>query len=82
VVDRLPAGQYFGEIGLLHGGTRTASVRAAPETEVELATLSRDDFVELLSESEETRGVIESIQHERLARDQQRDEAMATASGG
>jgi ABC-type lipoprotein export system ATPase subunit len=81
VVDRLPAGQYFGEIGLLHGGTRTATVRAAPETEVELATLDRESFVDLLNESEETRGVLDSMLKERLARDQERDSEVVQATG-
>lgn len=72
VVDRMDAGKYFGEIGLLHGGTRTASVRASPEGEVEVATLNREAFVELMSESESTRGVLDDISKERLARDQQR----------
>lgn len=69
VVDRLNRGQYFGEIGLLSSGTRTATVRAAPETEVEVASLSREAFSKLLQDSEETRGVMEHITHERTERD-------------
>jgi ABC-type lipoprotein export system ATPase subunit len=71
VVDRLKRGQYFGEIGLLNSGTRTATVRAAPETEVEVASLSREAFSKLLQDSEETRGVMEHITHERTERDKQ-----------
>lgn len=71
VVDRLKRGQYFGEIGLLNSGTRTATVRAAPETEVEVASLSREAFGKLLQDSEETRGVMEHITHERTERDKQ-----------
>jgi sulfate-transporting ATPase len=41
VVMRLSAGQYFGEIGLLRGGARTASVRAAGEASVEVVALDR-----------------------------------------
>ncbi len=70
VVDRLQRGQYFGEVGLLSGGTRTATVRAAPETEVEVASLSRDDFSRLMQESNETRDVMEQITQERVLRDQ------------
>jgi ABC-type lipoprotein export system ATPase subunit len=69
VVDRLERGQYFGEVGLLSGGTRTATVRAAPEGEVEVAFLSRDAFAKLLQESEETRGVMQHITEERVTRD-------------
>lgn len=69
VVDRLKRGQYFGEIGLLNSGTRTATVRAAPETEVEVASLSREAFSKLLQDSEETRGVMKHITHERTERD-------------
>lgn len=69
LVDHLESGKYFGEVGLLSGGTRTATVRAAPDTEVEVATLSRDVFCKLMSESEETRDVMENITQERVLRD-------------
>jgi len=69
VVDRLEKGKYFGEVGLLSGGTRTATVRAAPETEVEVASLSREAFSQLMQESDETRGVMDRITQERIERD-------------
>jgi sulfate-transporting ATPase len=72
VVDRLEKGKYFGEIGLINGGTRTATVRAAPESDVEVATLSRDAFARLLQDSDETRGVMDRITHERVERDKTR----------
>ncbi len=72
VVDRLSSGQYFGEVGLVSGGTRTASVRAAPEGEVEVASLSREAFQKLLQESNETRDVMDRITHERVERDKTR----------
>jgi putative ABC transport system ATP-binding protein len=72
LVDRLGSGKYFGEIGLLSGDTRTATVRAALETEVEVATLSRESFSQLLQESESTRGVMEHITQERVLRDKTR----------
>jgi ABC-type lipoprotein export system ATPase subunit len=70
VVDRLQRGQYFGEVGLLSGGTRTATARAAPETEVEVASLSREVFSHLMQDSNETRHVMEQITQERVLRDQ------------
>jgi uncharacterized membrane protein len=42
VLNHLGPGGFFGEISLLDGGTRTASVRALEETE--LYVLGRDDF--------------------------------------
>jgi putative ABC transport system ATP-binding protein len=61
VVDTLAAGQYFGEIGLLRGGTRTATVRAAADTAVEVATLDRDTFDGLIGDSESTRVAIDRV---------------------
>jgi ABC-type lipoprotein export system ATPase subunit len=61
VVDTLAAGQYFGEIGLLHGGARTATVRAAPDMAVEVATLDRYTFEGLIGDSEPTRVAIDRV---------------------
>lgn len=76
VVDRLSTGKYFGEIGLLNGGARTATVRAVPESEVEVATLSRDAFVELLDQNANTREAIDHMRNERLRRDEERELAV------
>ncbi len=75
IVDRLGSGQYFGEVGLLSGGTRTANVRAAPEHEVEVAALSRDAFAQLLQDCEDTRDVMTRMKEERTARDRERETA-------
>src|SRR4051812_723688 len=52
VVNRLSHGEYFGEIALLRGGTRTATVRAAPDEPAELMALDRATFDELIRESQ------------------------------
>lgn len=64
VVSRLGREQYFGEIGLLHGGKRTATVRAADN--VEVMTLDRETFDDLLNASELTRGEFESLVRQRV----------------
>lgn len=71
LVDTLTAGKYFGEVGLLNGGTRTATARASVENEVEVAALSRDTFCKLLQDSDETKDVMDRITQERVLRDQQ-----------
>jgi ABC-type lipoprotein export system ATPase subunit len=66
VVFRPGVGEYFGEVELLRGGGNIATVRSAPETPVDIIALDRDEFIELLSESEETRSALESIVERRL----------------
>ncbi len=51
VIARLDSGQYFGEIGLLRGGKRRATVRAAPEGAF-LVAISRERFVKMMEESQ------------------------------
>ena len=66
VVTRLSAGQYFGEIGLLRGGARTASVRAAGEESVQMVALDRDEFTNLLAESEATKAAMNRVADQRF----------------
>jgi energy-coupling factor transporter ATP-binding protein EcfA2 len=66
VVFRPGVGEYFGEVELLRGGANIATVRAAPETPVDIVSLDRDEFAEILSESEETRTALEAIVERRL----------------
>jgi putative ABC transport system ATP-binding protein len=66
VVTTLRAGQYFGEIGLLRGGARTATVRATGETSVEVVALDRDKFTSLIAESEATRAAIDRVADQRF----------------
>jgi len=58
-VDRLGPGQYFGEMGLFQGGTRQAQVRSSVENPVEVISLDKQAFADLLKESEEMRVEIE-----------------------
>jgi ABC-type lipoprotein export system ATPase subunit len=74
VVDTLGAGKYFGEIGLLSGGTRTATVRASPHQDVEVATLDRDAFANLLNEDANTREALDRMHEERKRRDAEREQ--------
>ena len=66
VVSRIEEGQYFGEVALLHGGASMATVRAAPDSDVEVAALDREDFDKLISESKPTEKQIDRIAQERL----------------
>lgn len=65
-VARLDAGEFFGEIGLLQGGRRTASVVAADE--VDVLALDRDGFRAMMDDSAPTNARIAARVAERLAR--------------
>jgi ABC-type lipoprotein export system ATPase subunit len=67
VVARLTSGEYFGEMGLLQGGSRMATVHADPDLGVEVALLDQDEFRNLLSESESTRQKFDRVMQQRLA---------------
>jgi len=58
-VDDLQPGEYFGEMALLHGTRRTATVRAARHNEVEVVALDKDEFQTLIGDSEVTMAAIE-----------------------
>jgi thioredoxin reductase (NADPH) len=64
-VNRLGPGEFFGEIGLLAGAPRIASVRALEPTE--LLRLDQETFEKLVSASTATREQLERIGRERLA---------------
>jgi len=55
VVAQLGEGQYFGEMQLLHGHGRSASVRASEHTPVEVLALDYETLGKMLEESEATR---------------------------
>lgn len=67
VVYRPGPGEYFGEIELIQGGRNIATVRAMQEAPVELIALERDEFLELLEESEATREAMEAVAASRRA---------------
>jgi MFS family permease len=58
-------GEYFGEIALLRGGPRTATVRAT--TDVTVLALERDDFLESIGSQTRTTQEAEAVVVERLA---------------
>jgi hypothetical protein len=58
-------GEYFGEIALLRGGPRTATVRAV--TPVTVLALERDDFLEGVGSQARTAREVEAVVVERLA---------------
>jgi ABC-type lipoprotein export system ATPase subunit len=66
VVTRMGSGQYFGEIELLHGGANIATIRAAPDTGVEVAALDRETFTSLIVESEHTKQEIAHVAQKRI----------------
>jgi putative ABC transport system ATP-binding protein len=61
IVSTLTPGQFFGEMALLRGGTRQASVRADPNTDVELVALPRVEFDNLLAQSDGARQEVERM---------------------
>jgi ABC-type lipoprotein export system ATPase subunit len=66
VVTTMGAGQYFGEIGLLRGGARTATVRATGEASVEVVALDRAEFNSLIADSEATKLAIDRVADQRF----------------
>jgi putative ABC transport system ATP-binding protein len=66
LVNRLHAGQYFGEIALVRRVPRTATVRAGAAEGLDVMVLNGDAFRSLLQESEPTRDAIDSAIRQRL----------------
>lgn len=59
------AGEFFGEVELLHGGKFGASARAG-KMPVEITTLPKSDFVRVIHESPITAEALEQISQQRL----------------
>ncbi|MCA9875465.1 MAG: cyclic nucleotide-binding domain-containing protein, partial [Anaerolineales bacterium] len=74
VVATLQNGQYFGEMAILNGSTRNATVRAGEETAVSVVTLSPDAFHTLIDQSPSTRADLERTVEARAAANQRRSQ--------
>ena len=70
LVDRLQQGQYFGEMALVGGGLRTATVRAEAGSGATLAALDAVAFAHLVEESRALREKLAHIADLRLVRNQ------------
>ena len=70
VLAYLSRGDYFGEIGLLGGGVRTATCTALDH--VEVVRISGDDFREMVERFPSVREGLEAVAAERSAQNQQR----------
>lgn len=66
LLDRLGPSQYFGEIALLNGGSRTALVRASESVPVRVAALGRDVFHEVVNASKDTLANLRDVVQRRL----------------
>ncbi|HHY73973.1 MAG TPA: ATP-binding cassette domain-containing protein [Bacillus bacterium] len=66
IVSRLGAGHYFGEIALLTGGKRTATIRASANESVELLSLRKEDFIGMMQSSQMTNHEIREMVDKRL----------------
>lgn len=73
-IARLGPGEYFGEVELLRGGKSIAAVRAASESPVEVLTLPRNEFCQLLKESPLTEEALGRIVQSRLQENKSTDQ--------
>jgi Fe-S-cluster-containing hydrogenase component 2 len=70
VLAYIPRGGYFGEIGLLGGGVRTATCSALDH--VEAVRISGDDFRKMIEMFPEIRAEFERVAEDRLAQNRSR----------
>lgn len=78
VLGYIPRGGYFGEIGLLGGGVRTATCTALDH--VEVVQIRGDDFRLMTDRFPDVRARIEAVAQDRLAQNKQRYSAIASVS--
>jgi ABC-type lipoprotein export system ATPase subunit len=68
IAEVLSQGQYFGELGLLNGDARRATVRAAHDADsVEVVALDRAEFHALMDSSAATRADVERLAEQRMS---------------
>lgn len=77
LVSRLGAGEFFGEIELMHGGKSVANVRAG-ELPVEVLALPRADFSRVMGESPITADAVTKIVQKRLEAQKTADQRSAS----
>ena len=76
VLSYLSKGNYFGEIGLLGVGKRTATCSALDH--VEVVRIAAEDFEKMLQQFPDTRAQLEAISAERLRENQARFQRVST----
>jgi ABC-type lipoprotein export system ATPase subunit len=67
IVATMGRGQYFGEIELLRGGSRVATIRATDDAHLELITLDATSFAALLRQSGDVQDEVGRVAAARLA---------------
>ncbi len=80
VLTYLSRGNYFGEIGLLGGGVRTATCTALDH--VELVRIKAEDFRSMIENFPGIRKALEEVAHARQAENQQQASAISSVPIG
>jgi putative ABC transport system ATP-binding protein len=66
IIAQLNQHDYFGEVGLLTGGRRTATVRVSAKGQAKILVLDRTTFANLIGNSETTKSFLINQAHQRL----------------
>jgi CRP-like cAMP-binding protein len=77
-VDGIVQGQVVGEMALLGGGVRNATILA--ESDVEGIKIDREDFEHLIKESPGMRAAVEELKRERVLKTMQREASSMNSS--
>jgi CRP-like cAMP-binding protein len=67
VVNQLEAGEWFGEMGILNGAPRNATVRVVSDADAEVLVVDKEDFIALVRGSDATRTDVWAMMARRLA---------------